>query len=326
MATSGNAALVAYGYESTFKGGASLTRLFGHEQKINSLEYSNSQQALPQLYSPEVCEFVYNTIRGSATVEYVLGNPFIFTSVLHNPTTSVPSGGVYTHTWTSDPTVNTNIRTVKSLHIEFYVEGSTSNIDRNAKGVISPSINIKTGIDQPVTVSQTLNWGYEDTIDTSLNATPPTCGGGFTPYTFVNASIKLPVSGGTIASVQNIDFTIDTGAELTYNINSEQTGGGAVATGAWNKILNITGKLQALIINKDLIDKVVARTEVADMEIKFTNGLAGSSQKIITITLTGIGLSRHGTSGMAPGELLMEELDLQARRITIVATNSNDGT
>lgn len=322
MATSGSSALLAYGYESTFKGGASLTRLFGHEQKISSLEYSNSQQGLPQLYSPEICEFIYNSIRGSATVEYVLGSPFVFTALLHNPTTTGPVSSAYTHTWTSNPTTNTNIRQVKSLHVEFYVAGSSNNIDRNAKGVISPSINIKTGIDQPVTVSQQLAWGYEDTIDTSLNATPPACGGGYTPYTFVHASIKLPVAGGTIAGVQNIDLTIDSGAELVYNINSEQSGGGATATGAVNKILNITGKIQALIINKDMIDKVVARTEVADMEIKFNAG----TNKTITITLTGVGLSRHGTTGMAPGEILMEELDFTARRIDIVAVNTNDGT
>lgn len=325
MATSGNSALLAFGYESTFKGGASLTRLFGHEQKVSTLEYSNSQQPLSQIYTPEVCEFVYNSIRGSATVEYVLGNPFVFTALLNNPTTTGPVSSIYTHTWTSNPTTNTNIRQVKSMHVEFYLQGSLNNIDRNAKGVISPSINIKTAIDQPVQVSQQLAWGYEDTIDTSLNATPPTCGGGFTPYTFVNASLKVPISGGFVAGVQSVDLTIDNGAELLYNINAEQSGGGQAASEAVNKLLTITGKIQALIQDKDFIDKVVARTEVADLELKFRAG-SGVNEKIITITLTGVGLSRHGTSGFAPGEILMEELDFQARRIDIVATNSNDGT
>ncbi len=310
---SGSSAYVAYGYEAVFGQGASRAYLFGKEQKANSLEFQNSQQPLPQLYTPEVESFLYKKNFGGTTMEYVLSNPWAFASILNDPVYS--AGSPDTHTFDSDPdqvgTVST--RNVCSLNLEVYQEGQTGNINRNCKGVICPSLNMKTSIDAPVSISQQLTWGIEDTVITTKGTLPTE---NFTPYSFVHGSIELPDSGPTIANVQEIDLTFNTGAELVYGIDNTPN-----AVSAFRKILNMTGKITIALIDKTNIDRVQARTEVADMRVVFSNGLTGDNEKTMDFLFSGIGLSRHGSQGVAPGELLTEILDFQGRKVVMVASN-----
>lgn len=311
---SGSSAFVAYGYEAVFGGGASRTYMFGKEQKANSLEFQNSQQALGQLYTPEIQEFLYKKNHGGCTMEYILSNPWFFASILNDPAYS--AGSPDTHTFDSDPDQagTTSTREVCSLNLEVFQDGQTNGVTRNMKGVVCPSVNIKTSIDSPVSVSQQLIWGIEDTVVTTTG-TPPT--ETFTPYSFVHGSIELIDGGGTIANVQELDLTFDIGAELVYQINNTPN-----ASGAFRKLINITGKLTVALKDKTNIDRVMARTELADMRIVFTNGLTGDSMKKIDMLFTGIGLSRHGSQGIAPGELLTEIVDFQCRNVVVVASNN----
>lgn len=320
MARSGTSALLAYGYESTHGGGASLTRMFGKDQRVSGLEFSNGQIPLPNLYTPEYESFAYGKNHGGCTIDYKLSTPHVLTAILNDYSVS-EAAGVYTYTWTSNPSDNEDIRCAKTMHIEFWIKGCTGDagIDRNAKGVISPTFNLKTAIDQTVDITQTFEWGIEDTVDTTLNATPPT--DSFVPYSFVSCTIKQPVSGGTLAGVQSVDINFDTGAELLYQIN-----GTGNANDSATKILNMTGKLNMTVINKDMLQRVIDRTEVADMELKVTNGLTGVNKKEIVFTWTGIGLSKHNNPTIAPDEIVLQDIDFQCRRLVVVATNGIDDT
>lgn len=323
----GSSAIVAYGFESVFGGGTSETRMFGKEQKTNSLEFNNSQQPLAELYSPEVTEFIYKKEVGSCSMEYILSNPWIFAFILNDAVFAASTPN--THTWDSDPdqaNVTDSTRVISTAHLEFYEEGFAAAdfiVNRNAKGVICKTLNIKTSLDAPVKCTQQLEWGKEDTVTTTLGAPAPITTTGqivdtFAPYTFAHGAIKVPISGGTIAAVQDIDITFDTGGELLYAIQNT-----AQATDAWRKLLTMTGKIQVAIENSDMFTFVQGRTEIADMELVFTNGLAGNSEETITITFTGAGFSKHVTQGLAPGELLMQTLDFQCRKVVIVADNDS---
>jgi hypothetical protein len=312
---SGSSAFVAYGYEAIFAQGASKTFMFGKEQKANSLEFQNSQQPLGQLYTPEIQHFLYKKNHGGCTMEYILSNPWMFASVLNDPAYS--AGSPDTHTFDSDPDQagTTSTRNVCSMHMEVFQDGQTNGVDRNMKGVICPSLNIKTSIDAPVSCSQQLVWGVEDTVVTTKGTVPTET---FTPYSFVHGSVELIDGGGTIANVQELDITFNTGAELVYGIDNSPN-----ASGAFRKLLNMTGKLTIALKDKVNIDRVMARTELADMRIVFTNGLTGDAMKKIDMLFTGIGLSRHGSQGIAPGELLTEIVDFQCRNVVVVASNDS---
>jgi hypothetical protein len=199
--------------------------------------------------------------------------------------------------------------------MEVFQDGQTNGVDRNMKGVICPSLNIKTSIDAPVSCSQQLVWGVEDTVVTTKGTVPTET---FTPYSFVHGSVELIDGGGTIANVQELDITFNTGAELVYGIDNSPN-----ASGAFRKLLNMTGKLTIALKDKVNIDRVMARTELADMRIVFTNGLTGDAMKKIDMLFTGIGLSRHGSQGIAPGELLTEIVDFQCRNVVVVASNDS---
>ena len=140
----------------------------------------------------------------------------------------------------------------------------------------------------------------------------------FTPYTFAHGSIKTPVSGGNLASVQDVDITFDTGGELLYAIQNS-----AQAIDVWRKLLTMTGKIQIALKDSTMFSNVQNRVEIADMELIFSNGLSGNSEKTIAITFTGAGFSKHVSQGLAPGELLMETLDFQCRKVVIVASNDS---
>lgn len=322
---SASSALVAYGYEAAFGGGTTQTRMFGKEQKTNSLEYNNSQQALGELYTPEVQSFLYKKEYGGCTMEYILSNPWVFAFILNDP--KFTAGTPNVHEWDSDPDyVKTganqiSTRQVCSGHLEIFTEGSVADVDRNAKGVICPSMNIKTTIDAPVKVTMPLVWGIEDTVATTIGAAAPLTTAApitdaFPPYTFVHGSIKTPVSGGFIGQVQELDITLDTGAELLYQIQNS-----AKASGAWRKLLNMTGRISVATYDKTPFERVQLRTEVADMELKFTNGLGAGAEKSITLLFTGIGFSKMTAQGLAPGELLLDISDFQCRQLHITAKN-----
>lgn len=322
MARSGSSFLLAYGYEATKFGGATTSRLFGSDQRISGLEFSNGQIPLPQLYTPEICKFAYGRNEGGCTVDYKLTNPFVLSSIFNFPTKT--GSGPYTYVWSSDPSVNTSIRKVRTSHVEFWIEGDSTpaNIDRNAKGVVTPSWNIKSSIDGvTVDVSHTLKWGKEDVIDTTLSSTITDPCDSFNPYTFAQCSIKNPVSGGTVAGVQSYDITFETGQELLWQINLS-----ANANDVANKVLNIIGKLTLTVVDSTYLQRVMDRTEIADMEIKITNGLSGTSEKSITFLFTGIGLSRHNNPTIAPDEIVLQDIDLQCRRCQITAVNNTNDT
>jgi len=314
MVRSGASSYVAVGWESTFGGGATNVQLFGKDQKLNGVEYSNNQQALPQLYTPEIKDFLYGRNSGSCSIEYVLSNPFQFTSILHEPISEVLASGITTRTWDSDPANNSSIRKIKSMHLEVGSALKDANVVRNAKGVLTQSLNLKTGIDQPIQITQQLVWGIEDNISTTLNASLPT-DSGFTPYNFVSATVELPNST-VITTIQDLDLTFNINAELLYGL------GAGNAVDGYRKLFEVTGKINLAFQNKNHLDQVRARVELADMEITFTNGLSGTALRSIVMTFTGVGISRHGVPTTSPTEVLYQEFDFQCRNTVIVSKDA----
>jgi hypothetical protein len=315
MARSASSSYIQYGMESTFGGGnGTLPMLFGKEQKINGLEFNPNLQPLAQLNTPEVECFVNGRNEGKCSMEYVLANPWMLSSIFGNPASALDTGARYDHVWTSVPATNATIKDIASMHLEIGFDALTADVIRNAKGVVCPSLGFKMSLNEPIRITQELIWGNEDAVGTSLDASVGSVGS-FTPYTFVHASIQLP-SATTIATVQDFDINFDTGAELLYELGS------ADAVGAWRKILTMTGKLNLTVLDKTHIDAVMARTEVASLVVTISNGLSGDSLKDIVMTFTGIGLALHTNSGFEPGELVLENVDFQCRSVSINAKNN----
>lgn len=399
---SASSVYVEFGYEGEFGGGStSFPMLFGKEQKLTSLELNVNQQPLGQLYSPEIECFVYGKNEGSATVEYVLAQPFNLSTIFGAPfSEETGTTDVFTHEWTSDPdnptldlessvvaTTVTDAGTNHTLGESIIIAGSsaedpnadaagfvseiggsgelikitltnsgygytgapaitfttgsgaadaiispvsTRNIDtmaleigiksslnasddfvRNIAGAISPTMSFRMSLNEPIRVTQELKWGIElpsSTIDTSIGTDL-----GFTPYVFADAEIKLDST--VVATVQDFDLNINSNAELLWELGS------ANAVGAWRKILEMTGKLNVTVKDASFYNIVAGRSEQASMTVTITNGLSGTAEKSIVMVFAGIGFGTHNNTGIEPGELVLQNMDFQARTVKITATN-----
>ena len=314
MVRSGASSYVAIGWEATFGGGANNVQLFGKDQKISGLEFTNNQMALPQLYSAEVKDFLYGRNSGGCSVEYVLSNPFQFTSLLYEPISEATSSGIITRTWDSDETVNSNIRKLKTSHLEIGKLLSGENVVRNAKGVVTQTMNLKTSIDSPVQVTQQLVWGREDDISTTLSSGVPN-DNGFSPYNFVHTKVELPNST-TLAVVQNLDLTLNINSELLWGI------GDANSADAYRKLVDITGKVNLAFQNKTHLQQVRDRSVIDTMRITLSNGKTGADLREIVINLERVGISRHGVPTTSPTEVILQEFDFQAGSIRIVSKDA----
>lgn len=106
------------------------------------------------------------------------------------------------------------------------------------------------------------------------------------PYTFINGALKTKkATGDALAApglVQSIDFSIATGQEQRYGMGSPNAQRGVA------KKLEYTGTMVVDFDNKELYQKVLDRTEEAEIELTFSNGKTGANLQEIIFTLTGI--------------------------------------
>ena len=185
---------------------------------------------------------------------------------------------------------------------------------RQAVGVVCPSLNLKMALNETVKASQELVWG-EETKSGFSSPTGVSLAGGI-PYTFVHASITSPLTGATLASVQSFDLSINSNAELIYEM------GNKLSVDAYRKILEMTGKVSLVLYDATLLESVYGRGETTnDLVVTLSNGLTGTSTRNIVMTFTGCSFSSHDTTGVEPGELLIENLDFQCRHVSVVAKN-----
>ena len=320
---SASSVYLEYGYETNFGGGVTNPpMLFGKEVKASSLEFKNNQMPLGQLYTPEIESFAYGRNEGKLSVEYVLSNPWFLQSIFGVATSADADGGgsgtVYTHTWSSNPSTDAEIRDLSSmaLRIGFNVgAGSADDFVRKPIGAVCNAMTMRMAINETVKITQEILWGNESVSETFATPTGAILAGE-APYTFVHAVITSPLTGSTLATVQTFDLNLNTNAELLYEL------GGATSKDAWRKILEMTGKVGITVKDSDFLNEVYSRSETSNnLVVTISNGASGNALRNIVMTFSGVSFSTHNTTGIAPGELVLQNVDFQARSASIVAKN-----
>lgn len=323
MVRTGSSGYLQYGKESTFAGGATQTRVFGLEQKISGVTWKNNQIPLTALNDIEIQCYAYGRNEGSASVEFVVSNPWFFDIILDAVDTS-GSGSDYTHIWNSDKTAltadNTGVVIPHTMHIEHGLDGETGDVVRNMKGVIINSLTLKASLGETVKATAELAWGNEDAVGTTLDSSIAVDDIKF-PYTFAHATLELP-DATVVAQLQEFEVNFNLNTELLYGMGS------ADAVSAFRKIFEMTGKFKAATVDKTQIDRVfdaadgtTANTGIATLQITLTNGLSGNDEKAIILDFAGVGVSEHQTE-MQPGEAVFETLNWQLRNVQVTANNS----
>lgn len=315
MTKSASSVHVSYGYETNFGAGvASPPMLFGKEVKANGLEFKNNQIPIGQLYSPEIDCFAYGRNEGKVSVEYVLSNPWFLESILGTAVSALDAGALYSHTWDSDPSNDATMRDVTSMALRIGYDVNTDFL-RDPVGVICNALTLKMTLNETIKVTQELVWG-EESVNQSFLAPTGTAMPGEVPYTFVNAVVTSPITGSTLATVQDMELNINSNAELLFEL------GGANAVDAYRKLLEMTGKLTITVKDSTFLEEVYGRAETPnDLVVTISNGAAGDAERSITLTFTGCSFSTHNNTGIAPGELVLENVDFQCRKLVAVAKN-----
>jgi len=324
MTKSASSVYVEYAYETGgFGSGANLNTpiIFGKEVKGSGLEFKNNQIPLGQLYTPEIESYAYGKDEGKVSMEYVLSNPWFFESILGTATSvdidGAGAGTLYSHTWDSDPNVDSTIRDINSMALTFGFNVN-NNFLRIPVGVICPSLSMKMALNETIKVTQELIWG-EETVNQTFANPDGTPLAGEIPYTFVNAEIISPLTGNTLATVQTFDLNMNTNAELVYEFNQ------STSTGAIRKILELTGKVSITLSDSTMLEEVYGRAESAnDLVVTLTNlPETGNTdpQRSIKMTFSGCSFSTHNTTGIEPSELVIENMDFQCKHVTVVAKN-----
>ena len=359
MVLTASNAIVNYAYERIH--GATIGNtdtdrgLFGINQRISSLNWSNSMKDLANLGTPEIQQFAFGADRGSCTVDYHLSNPFPFSSILGELSLPPSGSGNPDQRWTSIPGDGAIKPLTMNLQFAYQGEGgSTSGImadvRRQALGAVATTMSISTSIDNMIDVSHAFTWGREGGIrpevpnNFSSNERPSNrtfanlgastladkYNAGFPPYTFANASIFIadgtvtgagvPAVGSrdAVLQVQSFDINFDTGAEQLYQIGSPSS------VDAYRKLLRITGRINLAVQDPEMFERVVRRPTPGmepGMIIRFSNN--ETQERTIQMTLRRVAFSEHST-GFEPGEPVYEDLSFQAGSITVDATNGYD--
>lgn len=309
MSVSGIAAYVEYGMQSAFgtplSAGAS-TRAFGLDQKLTGLSINNNKMELGDLNSALVQKFAFGNFTGEFSVEWVLSNPWWIDTILAAASTT--GVGPYTHTYDDS-------KTVRALTAEVGIDTTTDRVLQLKKSV-ARDINISTAINELVNVRGNFAIGAtDDTAGTSLDASIQTDDIAF-PYTMVHATLENP-SGTVLAEVQNMELTLNPNIRYVYGPNNRDP------QNAYKGRLEISGTFSLSVVDNTWWNAVMARAEPSNntLRFKFSNGEAGTAERTMQFTLTGLGLGELNMP-VEQYELVTEEIPFSARDIQVIAVNN----
>ena len=238
--------------------------------------------------------------------EFVLSEPWVLRTVLDNVASVVGTPDMHTFTPTKE---------IQPFSLGIGMDLTTANQNRVLLGCLARSLSLRTSLGEVVRGTLDVISGKERAVSTTLSAAIAP-DDDFPVYTFEHASIELP-GGTTLAEVQSMDLTMTTNAELLYGV------GNAEAVNGRRGLMEITGRFQLTMKDNVNYGYVNARTDVAALNMKFTNGATGNELREIEFQLTGLSLAQHTVDSVEPNENILESLDFQAKNISAVAKNND---
>ena len=340
MVRTGANSYVRYGWQSAFGTAANdsaLDKPFGINQRLTNWSLSNSPKDLATLGQVELDDYAYGQQTGSAGVDFVLSNPWIFKAIYGSPASNTASG-VTTHTYGTTGGVHAAAKNVQPFTTEvgFQPENATNTtVVRRGIGCVLNSLGINTTVDGTVNCSADISYGQEDhssgsVYTTGFDTTPPTDDIAF-PYTFAHGSVKWNdgSSLATVAEVQDVSITFAQNPTLLYGVGDHK------AVASFRRVLDITGSFRASWLDEkkinQLLDQIrsdgtaketVGTATSVDLELFFTNSASTTSEKSIKVKLEGIRPDSVAIDGIQPVEPVFENIAWRTKRASVVAVNA----
>jgi len=348
--TSGGSS-VHYGYETgafgtpvTSGSGASkklsAPKTFGLNTSVSTLSLGTNRIDLNQLGQIEPDAFAYGQQAGSCDVSFTwddTDSQALFQSIYGAPSGNT-SAFVYPAS-SSNPSATTSPAVINSVSVQVdqqftgahtYSDGTTNStatrIRRTLKGAVVTGLTLNTSVGQTVDGTCSLQYGKEDTTDSTeasgdiVNQTAITG----KPLTFAHGTFKLSADGSglrTLGEIQTVSLNFNTNTALLYELGSHSS------VDAYRQVFEVTGSFQTSFkdikhlthllnqASKDVNEEGVSdgsthkntnQTHVG-AELKFTSG-----NKHITIELRSVAFGSHDISGLQPVQPVFEDLPFKA--------------
>jgi hypothetical protein len=318
MVRTGAHAYVKYDFETSYGSGGTANKKFGLQDRLTSLSLTNNRVNLASLNQNTIHKFAYGQQQGTASMGFTLSNPWIFGALLGAPT---PAGtSPYTHTYNTAA----NLKNPRTIKMEVGFDGVSADIVRTLKGGLVNNLSISATVGGLVECTTDITYGQEVAPSTSLGSAPSVPAQEF-PYTFAHA--ELTISGSVVAQCQDVNLSIAQNSELLYGLGSH------AAVNSFRRVLDITGSFRASLINKDLLEKLLEQIKAGTSSGTFSETIGGSPEFKLTfienntnqkieVTLSGLSITDQAISGIEPVEPIFEEINWQAKTISVVATST----
>lgn len=287
----GSKARLAYGIETTFKGGGTASNPFGVGARLTGIGGRNNIERIYEIGNRAAAKLVAMRFEGTWGVEAILGNSGVFDTIL--------SAGAIPN----DPI---------SLVVEVGFEGD-ENVLRILKGAVVRRMTMSTRVNEPVRIRLDGLYATE-TVSTPLSiaAVPDTN----ETYTFAGASLTF--DGQAVAEVQALDIDMTTGFEMVYALG-DRAPAAAIARafevgGRFSATARSSGFVKYMLgLGSGTATEPSSSSAVTEVQLvaTFTNGTNN-----ITATIDGVAIDELG-SAIEANEMILFDVTFTGRTISI---------
>jgi hypothetical protein len=277
--------------------------VFGRAQRITGLSRRENAELVYELGYREAKTAVFKHMEGSLTAEWILSNPWFLKALFGNWSSSVLSGGVYTHSFSKSNSFSSS-----SMNIEVGFAGEVANVWRSLRGAILNSITLSGRVDDVVKVRGEILYAGEATLTSGQTVVVDT----FAPMDFSQATLQLP-TGSTLAEVQSFELSINNNALKIYGLGS------SYAMAATPQAFEANGRLDITMKDRSLLDKL--RGMHSGLVFTISNGLGSGYLNLISFTGTNVYFDEHSMD-LEANSLVVEDLPIRILDVTALAQNT----
>jgi len=323
MATTGADTYTTWKLETSYASSVTgSAKSFGHDVKLSAQSAKNNIQLQYGLGNQEATTHVAGLYGGSFSLDYTLGDPWMFAYITGN-NASTTGLGPYTHTFlntASSLPETTYSKTMKSIAVEHGVDLSTD-VVTTFKGCVMKSLSMDMVVGDPVKCKNDFDYATEaltTSVSSNVNSTDDA-------YTFAYASFEFPTDT-TISNVQSLNLTINRNAELKGSL------GNRLPQFFLTKKSDYTLKATLPVENSTLLEYLYGTTsltapaqkltEPAGLKIVLDNELSSTNQRQITLEFVGA-LVDERASPADVNEMKTQDLSFIARQWKVAKAINN---
>jgi len=297
---------------------------FGYGTKITALERANNVNRIFGLGSRGQQVNLETIFAGSASVEYVLTNPYSFYAAIGKASTSGPDGdGLYTHTFAdTDSTSNT----LPTFAIKNNIELGATDAQTVLLGAVMTNKTIACSVGEPAVVTDDFVYATETFSTTSFVAQIAET---LNVYSFAHGTFSLP-DGTTVANVQSAEIGIAENADIIYGL------GARTGTTHVDKQREYTVRASVYMTDPAKFWRYVyaggsgtpatgtaptTMVEIPTLTLTFDNGGAGAAHRRISLAFTNVMMDTHSMPQDVTAPII-EDATLFPRGLTVTAINN----